>query len=133
MTVVLGVTSIIAVYFSARTAMGFGRDVQSGPLQARFQGFSLHEVNRFGTPSLITRNTNDVQQVQMLVLMGLTMMVLLAPLTAIGGIIMALGLNVQLSALLLVVIPVMAIVIGALMSRAIPQFRSMQVKSDPDQ
>lgn len=127
-TLVLGVTSIIAVYFSARTAMAFGRDVRAA-LFNRVQGFSLHEVNRFGTPSLITRNTNDVQQVQMLVLMGLTMIVL-APLTAIGGIIMAIRLNVQLSALLLVVIPVMAVVIGALMSQAIPQFRSMQVKID---
>ncbi len=127
-TVALGVTAVIAVYFSARTAMGFGRDVRAA-LFAKVQQFSLYEVNTFGTPSLITRNTNDVQQVQMLVLMGLTMMVL-APITAIGGVIMALRLNVELSAMLLVVIPLMAIVIGVLMARAIPLFRSMQVKID---
>jgi len=127
-TAVLGVCSVVAVYFSARTAMGFGRDVRAG-LFNQVQKFSLHEVNVFGTPSLITRNTNDVQQVQMLVLMGLTMMVL-APITAIGGIIMALSLNVKLSGLLLVIVPLMMIVIGLLMARAIPLFRSMQVKID---
>ena len=81
--------------------------------------FSLREVNEFGAPSLITRNTNDVQQVQMLVLLGLTMMIT-APLTAIGGVIMALRTNVQLSALLLVIIPVMALVIGVMMSERCP-------------
>ena len=91
--------------------------------------FSLREVNEFGAPSLITRTTNDVQQVQMLVLMGLTMMIA-APLTAIGGVIMALRTDVQLSALLLVVIPVMALVVGLLMWKAVPLFRVMQVKID---
>ncbi len=127
-TLALGICSVIAVYYSARTAMRFGRDVRASMFQ-KVQSFSLHEVNEFGTPSLITRNTNDVQQVQMLVLMGLTMMVL-APLTAIGGIILATHLNLQLSALLLVIIPLMAIVIGTLMVRAVPLFRSMQVKID---
>lgn len=127
-TLALGVCSVVAVYYSARTAMRFGRDVRASMFE-KVQSFSLHEVNEFGTPSLITRNTNDVQQVQMLVLMGLTMMVL-APLTAIGGIILATRLNLQLSALLLVIIPLMAIVIGALMVRAVPLFRSMQVKID---
>ena len=127
-TLALGVCSVVAVYYSARTAMRFGRDVRASMFE-KVQSFSLHEVNEFGTPSLITRNTNDVQQVQMLVLMGLTMMVL-APLTAIGGIILATHLNLQLSALLLVIIPLMAIVIGALMVRAVPLFRSMQVKID---
>ena len=127
-TLALGICSVIAVYFSARIAMGFGRDVRAAMFE-KVQRFSLHEVNRFGTPSLITRNTNDVQQVQMLVLMGLTMMVL-APLTAIGGIFMAMRLNVRLSGLLLVIIPLMAVVIGTLMARAVPMFRSMQVKID---
>ena len=99
-----------AIYFGARTAMGFGRDVRAA-IFSRVLSFSTREVNTFGAPSLITRNTNDVQQVQMLVLMGLTMMIA-APLTAIGGVIMALRTDVQLSALLLVIIPVMAIVIG---------------------
>ncbi len=127
-TLLLGICSIIAVYFSARTAMQFGRDVRAS-MFTKVQSFSLHEVNEFGTPSLITRNTNDVQQVQMLVLMGLTMMVL-APLTAIGGIFLAVRLNLQLSALLLIIIPLMAIVIGSLMVKAVPLFRSMQVKID---
>ena len=127
-TLALGVCSVVAVYFSARTAMGFGRDVRAA-LFERVQGFSLYEVDEFGTPSLITRNTNDVQQVQMLVLVGLTMMVL-APLTAIGGIVLAMRLNLKLSGLLLVIIPVMMIVIGVLMWRAVPLFRSMQVKID---
>ncbi len=127
-TFALGVCSIVAVYYSARTAMRFGRDVRASLFET-VQSFSLHEVNEFGTPSLITRNTNDVQQVQMLVMMGLTMMVL-APITAIGGIFLAMHLNVQLSALLLVIIPLMAIVIGALMFRAVPLFRSIQIKID---
>lgn len=127
-TLALGVCSIVAVYYSARTAMAFGRDVRR-ELFRTVEDFSLREVDEFGTPSLITRNTNDVQQVQMLVLMGLTMLVM-APLTAVGGVIMALRENVQLSALLLVIVPVMALVIGMLMLRAVPMFRSMQVKID---
>ena len=127
-TLLLGICSIIAVYFSARTAMQFGRDVRAS-MFTKVQSFSLHEVNEFGTPSLITRNTNDVQQLQMLVMVGLTMMVL-APLTAIGGVFLAVRLNLQLSALLLIIIPLMAIVIGSLMVKAVPLFRSMQVKID---
>lgn len=127
-TLALGICSIIAVYYSARTAMAFGRDVR-GALFTRVQGFSLREVDHFGTPSLITRNTNDVQQVQMLVFMGMTMLVM-APLTAVGGVIMALRVNVQLSALLLVIVPVMAVVIGLLMVRTVPLFRQMQVRID---
>lgn len=127
-TLALGVCSVVAVYYSARTAMAFGRDVRR-ELFRTVEDFSLREVDEFGTPSLITRNTNDVQQVQMLVLMGLTMLVM-APLTAVGGVIMALRENVQLSALLLVIVPVMALVIGTLMLRAVPMFRSMQVKID---
>ncbi|MEZ5118089.1 MAG: ABC transporter ATP-binding protein [Candidatus Nanopelagicales bacterium] len=127
-TLALGVTSVIAVYYSARTAMAFGRDVRR-ELFRTVETFSLREVNDFGAPSLITRNTNDVQQVQMLVFMGLTMMIL-APLTAIGGVIMALREDVQLSALLLVVIPLMAVVIGLMLFKAVPLFRSMQVKID---
>lgn len=127
-TLVLGVVSVIAVYYSARTAMRFGRDVR-GALFRSVETFSLREVNEFGAPSLITRTTNDVQQVQMLVLMGLTMMIS-APLTAIGGVIMALRTNVQLSALLLVIIPVMALVIGLMVTKAVPLFRVQQVKID---
>ena len=93
------------------------------------QSFSQAEVNRFGTPSLITRTTNDVQQVQMVVLMMLNV-IISAPMMAIGGIIMALRLNVPLSAVILVAIPVMAVFIGLVMMRAIPLFMSMQKKID---
>jgi ATP-binding cassette subfamily B protein len=125
---VLAVTSIAAVYLSARIAMSFGRDVRRD-LFRRVEGFSLSQVHGFGVPSLITRNTNDVQQMQMLVMVGLTMMVL-APITAIGGVIMAMREDLQLSSLLLVTIPAMAVVIGIMIARAIPLFRAMQVKID---
>lgn len=128
LTLALGVVSVIAVYFSARTAMGFGRDVRKSLFRS-VESLSLREVNEFGAPSLITRNTNDVQQVQMLVLVGLTILIS-APLTAIGGVIMALRTNLQLSALLLVIVPIMAVVIGAIVSRAVPLFRSVQTKID---
>lgn len=127
-SVVVGLVSVAATYLAARNAMGFGRDVRRS-LFYRVQDFSLTEVNEFGAPSLITRNTNDVQQVQMLVLMGQTMMVA-APLMAIGGVVMALRMNVQLSALLIVIIPLMAVVIGLILRRAIPLSRLMQVKID---
>ena len=124
----LALISIVAVYFAARTSMAFGRDVRGGLFRS-VERFSLREVNEFGAPSLITRTTNDVQQVQMLVLMGLTMMIA-APLTAIGGVIMALRTDMKLSMLLLVVIPVMALVVGVLLWQAVPLFRVMQVKID---
>ena len=127
-TVVLALVSVVAVYYSARTAMRFGRDVRRS-LFTTVESFSLREVNVFGAPSLITRNTNDVQQVQMLVLMGLTMMIS-APLTALGGVIMALRTDVQLSALLLVIVPVMALVIGLMLRSALPLFRTQQTKID---
>lgn len=127
-TLGLGVASVVTVYFSSRTAMAFGRDVRTA-LFTRVQSFSLTEMEHFGTPSLITRNTNDVQQVQMLVFMGMTMLVM-APLTAIGGVVMALQQNVRLSGLLLVIVPLMAVVIGLLMVRTVPLFRSMQGKID---
>jgi ATP-binding cassette subfamily B protein len=127
-TLTLGVASIVQSYYSALTAMSFGRDVRSAMFH-RVQAFSLRELNTFGAPSLITRNTNDVQQVQMLVVMGLTMM-LSAPITMVGGVIMALRENVKLSGLLVVIIPIMLVVIGGVMSKAIPLFRSVQVKID---
>lgn len=128
LTLFLSAAAVIGIYFSARIAMRFGQVVR-GDLFRQVQLFSLREVNSFGTPSLITRNTNDVQQVQLLVLMGLTMMVS-APIMAVGGVIMAIREDVQLSALLLVVIPVMLIVIGLLVWQTVPLFRVMQVKID---
>jgi ATP-binding cassette subfamily B multidrug efflux pump len=127
-TVVYVIASIIAVYWGSKVSMGFGRDVR-GALFRRVQSFSQAEVNRFGTPSLITRTTNDVQQVQMVVLMMLNV-IISAPMMAIGGIIMALRLNVPLSAVILVAIPVMGVFIGLVMMRAIPLFMSMQKKID---
>ena len=128
MSVVVGVASVVTVYFSSRTAMGFGREVRRD-LFRRVEEFSLAQMHRFTVPSLITRNTNDVQQLQMLVMIGLTMMVL-APITAIGGIFMAIRTDVQLSALLLVVVPLMLVTIGLMVAKAVPLFRSMQVKID---
>jgi ATP-binding cassette subfamily B protein len=124
----LGVASVITVYYSARTSMRFGREVR-GDLFRHVEGFSLSQMHAFGVPSLITRNTNDVQQLQMLVMVGLTMMVL-APITAIGGVIMAMRENVQLSSLLIVTVPLMIAVISIMVFKAVPLFRAMQVKID---
>jgi ATP-binding cassette subfamily B multidrug efflux pump len=127
-SVLLGFASVVTVYYSARTSMRFGRDVR-GDIFRRVEGFSLSQMHAFGVPSLITRNTNDVQQLQMLVMVGLTMMVL-APITAIGGIFMATRENVQLSGILIVTVPLMIAVIGYMVYRAVPLFRAMQVKID---
>ena len=127
-TLLVGGCAVLGVYFSARTAMASGRDIR-GSMFRNVESFSLRELNEFGAPSLITRNTNDVQQVQMLVLLGLTMMIS-APLMAIGGIFMAMREDVQLSALLLLIIPLMATVVAFMVVRAVPLFRSMQKKID---
>ena len=127
-TVLLGVFAVGAVYLAAQVAMGVGRDLRRA-LFRTVQDFSSGEMGRFGAPSLITRTTNDVQQVQMFVLMGLTMMVL-APITGVGGVIMALRENLRLSALLVVVLPLLALVVGAFVRSAVPQFRAMQRKLD---
>jgi ATP-binding cassette subfamily B multidrug efflux pump len=108
--------------------MAFGRDVR-GAIFRKVESFSQAELNRFGTPSLITRNTNDVQQVQMVVLVGLNMMII-APILAVGGIIMALRQDIPLSGILIVVLPLMALIVGVLLSRALPLFQAMQVKID---
>ena len=127
-TLIYVLAAIAAVYWGSKISMGLGRDTR-GSLFRRVQSFSQAEVNKFGPPSLITRTTNDVQQVQMVVLMMLNVVVA-APLTAIGGIIMALRLNVPLSAVILVAIPIMGVFIGLVMTRAIPLFMSMQKKID---
>ncbi|QMU68185.1 ABC transporter ATP-binding protein [Streptacidiphilus sp. P02-A3a] len=120
--------AIGAVFFGARTAMALGRDVRASVFN-RVQSFSAREVGHFGAPSLITRSTNDVQQVQMLVLMTFTLMVS-APIMCVGGIIMALNQDVPLSSLLVAIVPVLAVVIGLIVSRLRPLFRSMQVRID---
>ncbi|GIJ00234.1 ATP-binding cassette subfamily B protein [Sediminihabitans luteus] len=122
------VCAVVAVYFGARTAMSFGRDVRRG-FFAQVQTFSAREVNQFGAPSLITRSTNDVQQVQMVVLLGFTIMVM-APIMLVGGVIMALQENAQLSLLLVVVVPVLVVVVGLIVSRMVPYFRTMQKRID---
>jgi ATP-binding cassette subfamily B multidrug efflux pump len=127
-TLVQIVCSIAAVYFGARAAMAFGRDVRSAIFH-RVGTFSGREVAQFGAPSLITRNTNDVQQVQMLVLMTCTLMVA-APIMCVGGIIMALRQDVGLSWLMLVSIPALVVAIGLIVVRMVPQFRLMQARID---
>jgi ATP-binding cassette subfamily B multidrug efflux pump len=127
-TAVLGVAAVVAVYWGARVAMGFGRDLRSA-IFTKVETFSQVEVNHFGPASLITRNTNDVQQVQTVVFMALTVMIS-APILIVGGIFMALRTDVPLSGLLVVVLPLMALIIGVVMSRLIPLFRAMQVKID---
>ncbi|MFC6597949.1 ABC transporter ATP-binding protein [Kitasatospora paranensis] len=122
------VCSIGAVYYGARTAMAVGRDIRATVFD-RVQSFSARELGQFGAPSLITRTTNDVQQVQMLVLMAFTLMVA-APIMCVGGIIMALNQDVPLSALLLAVVPLLGIVVVLLIRRLRPQFRGMQQRID---
>jgi len=120
--------SIAAVYLGARLAMAYGRDVRTAVFH-RVGEFSERDVSRFGAPSLITRNTNDVQQVQMLVLMGCTLL-LSAPILSIGGIIMALGLDLELSWLMAVSVPVLLLSIGFILVRMVPLFRRMQERID---
>jgi ATP-binding cassette subfamily B multidrug efflux pump len=127
-TVLQIVGSVGAVWFAARTAMGFGRDLR-GAVFHRVAQFSAREVNRFGAPSLITRNTNDVQQVQMLVLLSCTMLIS-APIMCVGGVVMALNEDVGLSWLLVVSVPVLIIAIGLVIRRMVPLFRLVQIRID---
>lgn len=122
------VCAIGAVYFGARTAMALGRDLRAAVFD-RVQSFSSREMGTFGAPSLITRTTNDVQQVQMLVLMTFTMMVT-APIMCIGGVLMALNQDVPLSGLLLVIVPVLAVLISLIVRRLRPLFRGVQQRID---
>ncbi|MGW2930821.1 ABC transporter ATP-binding protein [Streptomyces sp. NPDC001156] len=117
-----------AVYFGARTASAVGRDIRAAIFD-RVQSFSAREVGHFGAPSLITRTTNDVQQVQMLTLMTFTLMVS-APIMCVGGIVLALGLDVPLSGVLVAVVPVLGISVTLIVRRLRPLFRSMQVRLD---
>ncbi|MGA8117729.1 MAG: ABC transporter ATP-binding protein [Actinocatenispora sp.] len=120
--------SIGAVYFGARTAMALGRDVRAA-IFGRVQQFSVREVGHFGAPSLITRTTNDVQQVQMLVVMSLVLMVS-APIMCVGGILMALNQDVPLSSLLLIIIPVLVVAVSLILRNMRPLFRVMQKRID---
>ncbi|THA50835.1 ABC transporter ATP-binding protein [Streptomyces sp. A1136] len=120
--------NIGAVYFGARTAAAVGRDVRAAVFD-RVQSFSARELNQFGAPSLITRTTNDVQQVQMLVLMTFTLMVS-APIMCVGGIAMALSLDVKLSGVLLAVVPALGLSVGTIVYKTRPLFRQMQTRLD---
>ncbi|WP_425953936.1 ABC transporter ATP-binding protein [Xylanimonas sp. McL0601] len=120
--------AIGAAILGARAATAFGRDLRHD-LFASVQGFSAREMGKFGAPSLITRTTNDVQQVQMVMLMTFTITVM-APIMLIGGVIMALQQDVTLSGLLLIIVPVLGIVMGLLLWRMVPYFRAMQGRID---
>lgn len=115
---------IAATYYAARTGAAFGRDTRAG-LFHTVGTFSQREVNNFGAASLITRTTNDVQQVQLVIMMALTMAVS-TPIMAVGGIIAALHEDVQMSWLMAVCVPVLAVIMGFLIARLIPGFRALQ-------
>ncbi len=127
-TVVQVIFAIAAVFYGARVAMAFGRDVRSA-LFHRVTDFSAQDVASFGAPSLITRITNDVTQVQVLVLMSCTLLVA-APITVVGGVIMAIREDGSLSLLLLVSVPVLVIAVGLVIMRMVPQFQVMQLRID---
>jgi len=128
LTLLSGVAAVVATYFASRTSMGVGRDLRA-IVFGRVMRFSAREINSFGTASLITRNTNDVQQIQIFLQMALTLMVA-APIMMVGGVIMALHEDVTLSVLLVVAVPLMALIVVAMLFLAVPQFKSMQVKID---
>ncbi|WP_269306970.1 ABC transporter ATP-binding protein [Aeromicrobium sp. HA] len=127
-TVLQVVCNVVAVYVGSRVAMAVGRDLRAAVF-GKVQSFGSREMASFGPPTLITRNTNDVQQVQLLLFMGLTMMVA-APITGIGGLVMALREDVQLSGVFLIVLPVLVISLGLIIARMRPLFRLMQERID---
>ena len=127
-TLVQVVCAITAVYFGAKVAMAVGRDLRSGVFM-KVSDFSEREVSFFGAPSLITRTTNDVQQVQMLVLMGCTLLVS-APMLCVGGIIMAISLDIELSWLIVAALPVLVGLLSLIIVRMVPLFRLMQKRID---
>lgn len=128
LSAVQGVFGIGAMWFGSRAGLGFGRDIRD-QLFAKVTSFSSREVDRFGAPSLITRITNDVQQVQMLVVMLLTM-VISAPITIIVGIILAVREDGPLSLVLVAAIPALLLIIGSIIWNVIPQFQTMQIRID---
>ncbi|MBH0007888.1 ABC transporter ATP-binding protein [Salinibacterium sp. SWN1162] len=127
-TLVQVACAIVAVYFGAKAAMSLGRDLR-GALFHRVSEFSEREVSKFGAPTLITRSTNDVQQVQMFVLLTCTLFVA-APILAVGGVIMAIRQDVGLSWLMAVSVPVLLLAIGLIVARMVPLFRTMQKRID---
>ncbi|HTT05719.1 MAG TPA: ABC transporter ATP-binding protein [Steroidobacteraceae bacterium] len=122
------VCSVGATLYGSRIAMGMGRDLRAAVFR-QVVGYSGREVARFGAPSLVTRDTNDVQQVQTLVALTATMMIT-APIMCIGGIIMAVREDVGLSWLMAIAVPLLAVVVGVIVQRMVPQFRLMQERLD---
>ena len=122
------ICALISTLFSARASMGFGRDLRR-EVFTRVEGFSLHEFDIIGTPSLVTRTTNDITQVQMFTMMLMRMMIM-SPLMAVGGVIMALRKDPHLSWVIVAVIPVLVAVITLIAARALPLFRAIQAKID---
>jgi ATP-binding cassette subfamily B multidrug efflux pump len=127
-TLVQIVCATVAVFFGARTAMALGRDLRAGVFN-KVETFAAREVSSFGAATLITRSTNDVQQVQMIVFMTFTFMVA-APIMCVGGIVLALRQDVKLSTLLVVVVPALALSVGLVIRKMRPLFRQMQKKID---
>ncbi len=122
------ICAIVGVYFGAKLAMRVGRDLRARQV-SRVMTFAESDVQNFGAPSLITRATNDVQQVQMLVLMSATLLIS-APFMAIGGVIMALQQDVALSWIMVVAIPLLLLIVGFIVMRMVPHFRRMQKRID---
>jgi ATP-binding cassette subfamily B multidrug efflux pump len=120
--------SVAAVYYGGKVAMSFGRDLRKN-LFHKVTDFSAREVGTFGAPSLITRITNDVQQVQMLVVMAATMAIA-APITMVVGVILAVRQDVGLSIVLVIAMPVAGVILGLIVSRMVPAFRLMQERID---
>src|SRR5690606_9779659 len=115
-------------YYSAKVAMGFGKDLRSAVF-TKVENFSLQEFNQLGTSSLITRTTNDITQIQQVTLMLLRMMVL-APVMAIGGVIMAISKDAELSLIMVVVIPILGIGVWVVSQKVIPLFKLVQQRVD---
>lgn len=120
--------TIVAVYVGAKVAMAVGRDLRAAVFDG-VESFSARELAQFGAPTLITRATNDVQQVQLLLFMGLTFLVS-APIMAVGGVVMALRQDVTLSGLIVLVVPVLVVSVGLIVRAVRPLFRSMQERID---
>ncbi|RVW08442.1 ABC transporter ATP-binding protein [Prescottella agglutinans] len=127
-TLVQIICSIGSVYFGARAAMGFGRDVRRAVV-SRARNFSSREFGRFGAPSLITRSTNDVQQVQMMVVLSATILVM-APIMCVGGVIMAIREDAGLSWILAISVPLLALTMTVMITKLVPAFRTMQTRID---
>ena len=122
------VCTILTSYLSSKIGMGFSRDLRKKVFE-KVESFSLTEINEMGTASLITRTTNDINQVQMVVIMMMRMM-LSAPLMIVGALIMALGKDVELSKVILVVIPIIIVTIAIIAKFTLPMFQKMQNKID---